>query len=542
MKVVQAFPYHGVTGVDRYISVLNSGLLQLDSDIEIINLIFCSSQEAVKHKEIDHPRVHYRFIECDMGIKLSYDPMKDCFADSVTTSKFEHFLDEEKPDVINFQHLSDLGVSLLGVAKEKGVSTVVTLHDYWSICPRSFLINSDLKLCDGPNLGARCIHCFDSAHQHVGTEVMPFVARYQFITDALDKKADLIVTVSDAIRNRLLQEGLNDKKVVSIHTSLDSLDRTSLKINHDKNGVTFGFIGNLLVHKGPHILLEAFRQLNDPHSRLVIYGSIDPLYRPTIEKVMGSIPNVFWKGSYQSNELEAIFDEIDVLVVPTICPEQPLVILEALQYHTPVIGSNLGGIPEMIGPEFGALFEAGNIEQLLLLMKKITAFPEILTSWSKQIPVLPSVETFCKKVYDYYKATARRRISPGVVKSDHLSLLGPQDKGFLRRPMIPRQIKRIEAHLYTVGARKVAIFGTGHLGLMIYRHLVKRDVKIISFIDNDPKKWDQVIDGIPVTSPTQITDIVGLEMIIIVSDWEIEIMEQLESMELNVPVMGFYSY
>ncbi len=78
----------------------------------------------------------------------------------------------------------------------------------------------------------------------------------------------------------------------------------------------------------------------------------------------------FWKGSYQSNELEAIFDEIDVLVVPTICPEQPLVILEALQYHTPVIGSNLGGIPEMIGPEFGALFEAGNIEQLLLLMKK----------------------------------------------------------------------------------------------------------------------------------------------------------------------------
>ncbi len=77
---------------------------------------------------------------------------------------------------------------------------------------------------------------------------------------------------------------------------------------------------------------------------------------------------------------------------------------------------------------------------------------------------------------------------------------------------------------------------------MIYRHLVNRDVKIISFIDNDPKKWDQVIDGIPVTSPTQITDIVGLEMIIIVSDWEIEIMEQLESMELNVPVIGFYSY
>lgn len=141
---------------------------------------------------------------------------------------------------------------------------------------------------------------FRFSHQHVGTEVMPFVARYQFITDALDKKADLIVTVSDAIRNRLLQEGLNDKKVVSIHTSLDSLDRTSLKINHDKNGVTFGFIGNLLVHKGPHILLEAFRQLNDPHSRLVIYGSIDPLYRPTIEKVMGSIPNVFFGRAHIS--------------------------------------------------------------------------------------------------------------------------------------------------------------------------------------------------------------------------------------------------
>ncbi|WP_248929430.1 glycosyltransferase [Paenibacillus hamazuiensis] len=544
MKVIHAFPYHGVTGVNRYVSILNECLLELVPDIEIVNIIFCSNKETVKHKKINHPRIRYRFIESQMGMNLNYDPMSDVVPNLVAADLFEQILLDEKPDLINFQHLSDIGVSLVGSAKELGISTIVTMHDYWAICPRSFLINSDLELCNGPNLGLRCVNCFNDSKNTRLEELTPFVDRYKYINDIIDKKSDLVITVSDALRNRFVEEGWKADKVVTIRTSLgEAIKEQDHKPECDpKDQITFGFIGNMFVHKGPHILIEAFQRLKTPKARLIMYGSIDPLYRSTLYGLADGNGNIEFRGSYQANELADIFNEIDVLVVPTVCPEQPLVILEALQHRTPVIASNLGGVPEMVNNDFGALFEAGHVEELQRLLQKVTEDPEIIRSWIDHMPRLPSVEHFILNVFEYYRRIVGRADSKYNVDKSHLELLGPQDKGFLRKPIIPKQIRRIENYLDTYREAQIAIFGTGQLGRHVGSYLMNRGMQIIHYIDNDSNKWGSDIDGITVISPNQISGVSGLSIILVVSDWETEILDQLKNIESSAIKIGFYSY
>ena len=114
--------------------------------------------------------------------------------------------------------------------------------------------------------------------------------------------------------------------------------------------VRFGYIGQISVRKGANILLDAFEKLSMAKcASLDIYGeSHEQPYLELIKKRINTIDNAVYRGSYKPDELPSILSGIDVLVVPSLWENYPLVVQEAFQNKVPVIVSNAGGFPEVV--------------------------------------------------------------------------------------------------------------------------------------------------------------------------------------------------
>ena len=68
---------------------------------------------------------------------------------------FYEWIERERPDVVHVHHLTGFGVGLLACARAHGVPVVMTLHDYWPLCPRGQMIDVEGDLCEGLD-PARC--------------------------------------------------------------------------------------------------------------------------------------------------------------------------------------------------------------------------------------------------------------------------------------------------------------------------------------------------------------------------------------------------
>lgn len=184
------------------------------------------------------------------------------------------------------------------------------------------------------------------------------------------KKATHMLCPSSAAKKDLLQYyKVDSSKAIVIANALQG----SPFINQGKNNLAIGFIGRLNKSKGVDILINAFIHLQKqiPALKLYIVGSGEeqaPLQH--IVAAAGLQDNVIFKGSI-NNEL--IFDflaSVNFLVVPSRMDNLPTVVLEAFSAATPVIGSNSGGIPDMVQDKHnGLLFEKENIIDLWEKMK-----------------------------------------------------------------------------------------------------------------------------------------------------------------------------
>ena len=94
-------------------------------------------------------------------------------------------------------------------------------------------------------------------------------------------------------------------------------------------------------------------------------------------------------------------------VYPSECNENcPFSVLESQMYLTPVIGSNIGGIPELIQVgKTGELFEAGNSDDLYNKIRMLNDSPELLQEYTdncKNIDI-ETTESYYKKLMKIYE-------------------------------------------------------------------------------------------------------------------------------------------
>jgi glycosyltransferase involved in cell wall biosynthesis len=113
-----------------------------------------------------------------------------------------------------------------------------------------------------------------------------------------------------------------------------------------------GFIGQITHSKGVHILIEAVNLLNQAHKdkiELSIFGNINHSmdYSTKLFELARDRSNIKFSGTYLHDQSAGIFSQLDVLVVPSLWYDFPLIIYEAFATNTPVIATNLGGMAKL---------------------------------------------------------------------------------------------------------------------------------------------------------------------------------------------------
>ncbi|MBE6505057.1 MAG: glycosyltransferase family 4 protein [Methanobrevibacter millerae] len=186
------------------------------------------------------------------------------------------------------------------------------------------------------------------------------------------KKADVVFAVSNALKKEILATGVNgiESKTRLYWNSVDidkfSPDNKNVLESNGKPIVLF--VGNIIKRKNVNLILEAKKESSQDYE-LVIVGD-GPLKKELENKVENeNISDVRFLGS--RDDVENIIPGCDVLVLPSFSESFGLVLIEALACEKPVIGSNVGGISEIITDDVGLLINPNDSSTLAAAIDKV---------------------------------------------------------------------------------------------------------------------------------------------------------------------------
>ncbi|WP_303701248.1 glycosyltransferase family 4 protein [Flexistipes sinusarabici] len=271
------------------------------------------------------------------------------------------YLDKLKPDVVICHNIFGWSPSIWSTCKEYNVPTVQVLHDQNLLCPRNMFKNNEV--CK-----KRCLICKLMRMPH----------------KKLSNKITGVVGVSKFILNKFVDyEYFIDASVKEVIYNSRNLSLPNLEAKKSRETVNFGYIGNIALNKGVENLLIAFHKINNKNIKLFVAGNGDKKYLSYLKKRY-YCDNIYFLGYVKP---EDFFSQIDVTVVPSIWEESlGVVVIESFAYGVPVIGSRIGGIPEMIDENVnGLLFDSVSVEDL---SNKMLDFLHSISYWRNNRQVI----------------------------------------------------------------------------------------------------------------------------------------------------------
>ncbi len=396
-----------------------------------------------------------------LGVRRLIHPGPRDFRSSYEDPEFDRafgeMLDEFKPDVVHFQHLYRLSTGFIQEAGRRGIPAVLTLADYWFICPPIIMLRPGFEVCSGPERGEACAGCGNAIGKFYAGEVPGFMlgiesladriksaghaikrrlppswaesirslsgsrkseqermefltGRYNSIRAALGR-LDLVISPSEFLRQKMIEAGMVEPDKI-IHSDYGFRPLQFPGISRRAGGrFRFGFIGTLVEHKGVHVAVQAMNLLKDLDADLSIHGDerIFPGYVRGLRRVSRN-PSVRFAGGFEHGQLPGILSGLDALIVPSLWYENsPLTIHEAFLAGIPVIASDMGGMAELVEDGVSGLrFRPGDADDLARAMKRLVTEPELLKKLKQGIPRVKTIEENAKELMEIY-----RRIQAG---------------------------------------------------------------------------------------------------------------------------------
>ena len=143
LQVAHGYPPYSLAGVEVYTRWFARALAKRH-EVRVFSTRQLSEGEDLSLIEEELDGIPVTFL---VNKFVDYDPIRDARHDAVA-GRFDAFLERVRPDLVHFQHLIKLSTTLLDACRSRGIPTVLTLHDYWFLCP---LIN----LCSATSNSAR---------------------------------------------------------------------------------------------------------------------------------------------------------------------------------------------------------------------------------------------------------------------------------------------------------------------------------------------------------------------------------------------------
>lgn len=272
-----------------------------------------------------------------------------------------------RPDVAHIHlYKGGLTVSILPVLKKNKIPTVITLHDFSLLCPRNLFLDGNNNICQ-KCLTSNTFNCiinrcnrknfFFSVISYIEFEINNRLFRPETYFDKILSVSKYNFEKHCTIKN------LKEKLVLMYNFSPEINNQVP---NHNK-GKYFFCYGRLSVEKGITTLVNAWTRLGSQY-KLKIAGEGN--MKSEIYQIIQSSSknNIDLLGFKSGEELHTLIRNASYIIVPSECYENnPLTIIEGYSLGKPVIGSNIGGIPEIIKEgETGFLFEFKNMDDLIL--------------------------------------------------------------------------------------------------------------------------------------------------------------------------------
>ncbi|MFT4710717.1 MAG: glycosyltransferase involved in cell wall biosynthesis, partial [Planctomycetota bacterium] len=446
--VAHGFPPEERAGVETYTASLAAGLSRAGHVVEVFAACtnMGTARLAMRRVEVDLEGASYGVTRIAVG----GDPAgpKEILDPAGIAARFGAFLEREQSEIVHFQHVIKLGLGLIDVAREAGLPTVYTHHDYYGCCHRYTFLRPDLAVCKTPNDAYACARCDKALGMLNGVEGL---GDYQMGVDAASLPKDAQVLLSGLLDGDPVEDGKLDKdewtEAGHLRYSLDKrrsevfsrldlrlspskflqscLEKAGVgKVEHLVNGIECSdlvglpssapvrapapktplrilYIGSFVKQKGVEVLLDAFGLLMDapeakqrPRAELTVRGyASDEKWVEQLER-RGAEVGAELPGGFVRSELPEILAAADVVVVPSTWFENyPTVIREAFAAGRPVVASRIGALEESVQDGVdGLLFEPGNAKDLARVFGQLLDNPSLVPKLADGIGPVHTVE------------------------------------------------------------------------------------------------------------------------------------------------------
>ncbi len=317
--------------------------------------------------------------------------------------KLRAVLEDFRPEVchinnFNYQLTPSIILEIRKWEKQTGnkVKVLYTAHDVQLVCPNHMCLNPNThEICE-KCIGGSYLHCVTGkcVHGSVAKSIFGAMESYFWRWKGVYKMIDTIICPSQFMKSKLDTDPVLASKTVVMCNFVDPVEQ---KQTQKKDYVLY--FGRLSQEKGIATLVRAAKEL--PHIPFVFAGS-GPL-----EGLMEGIPNVRNMGFRTGEELERLIREALFSVCPSEWYENcPFSVLESQMYGTPVLGADIGGIPELIVEgETGELFESGDLAQLKQKIEQLWNDRRRLARYAENCRSMQYifVDRYVEQLLTYYK-------------------------------------------------------------------------------------------------------------------------------------------
>lgn len=374
--------------------------------------------------------------------QIPHSRVKETYYQVEMKGVLEDVLLELKPDVVHVTHLINHTAALLEVTGKLKIPTYATFTDFFGFCFNNKLEAADGSLCAGPSPSrANCIACYlkesaqggyaDGWMKKAAVPAMANILAKGIVASrkvGLLKNEQLNGLAEDLIQrpdtlNYLYNTYYNgavaptaflEKAYASnaVKTPMHKIwfgidiDRRPKPVREKNHIPVIAFIGQIAPHKGTDLLIEAFKQLPKNKAVLKIFGPTDQSasYMQQLRDMSTGVDGIEFLGTFDQSRMADIFADIDLFVIPSRWYENsPLVLLNSLATHTPVIVSDVEGMTEFLTEGVnGYSFKRGNANDLHQKLMNVLESPEKLRDLSLTTNYERTTEVMAKETFAIY--------------------------------------------------------------------------------------------------------------------------------------------
>ncbi|WP_278542124.1 glycosyltransferase family 4 protein [Collinsella intestinalis] len=288
------------------------------------------------------------------GIALIYSPE--------AKRNFQALCEEFRPDVVHLNNIHrQITLSILDAPylKEHHVPVFYTAHDYVTVCPGYLMLDGEGRVCDACLEDGKYRHCIENRCVK-GSRAKSALAALEASFNSShhsNERIDRVIAPSRFMRSKLIEGGWPEGKVEALQNFADDaiLARASGVADDvtDRESPYLLFFGRLSAEKGVDVLLRAFDAAAPSlprDMRLIVVGDgPDAAEFRDLAVSLDSAPRIEFAGYQTGDALQTYVERASLAIASSRWRENmPYSIVEAFAAGTPVVGTRIGGIPELV--------------------------------------------------------------------------------------------------------------------------------------------------------------------------------------------------